>query len=159
MRILLSGLLALLTLTSVSGQLANTKKAFAEVKRSKIIVGTSGNEAMDQALRVAIDSFWTYARIAEELPYEEALKKANKDDSYMVLYLDNMRSETRLSTMSMNNAGALVSNPSWMPGPASQSLVLTISKGKNLKRDMMAFVALPSGEDGTVPAAAIHWSG
>ncbi|CAH1001495.1 hypothetical protein LEM8419_02398 [Neolewinella maritima] len=155
MRVILTGLMALFMLFPLMGQMANTKKAFAEVKRSKIILGLSGNEAVDNTLRTAVDSFFRFARVVEELPYKDALAKAHKDDRMMVLYLDQLRSETTLASNSLNGSGALVT--SWIPGPASRSAVLTISAGKNLKKNMMAYVALPLGDDDELPAAAVHF--
>ncbi|MGB3798527.1 MAG: hypothetical protein WA952_01860, partial [Lewinella sp.] len=94
-RTLLTGLLVLLLLP-LTAQMANTKKAITEIRRSKIILGVTGDEQIDQRLRTAVDSFWRVGRITDEMPCEEALEVANKDDRTMVLYFDNMKSETSM---------------------------------------------------------------
>ncbi|WP_104418795.1 hypothetical protein [Neolewinella xylanilytica] len=139
----------------LTGQLANTKAAITEIRRSKIILGLTGDEHIDRTLRIAVDSFWRVGRLTEEMPYEEALQAANDDDRTMVLYVDNMKSETRLMQNQFDNGGVPTMN--WLPGPSSQSLILTVSDGKRLKRDMKAFLALPTDEDGLVPEAAIYF--
>ena len=135
--------------------MANTKKAVTEIRRSKIILGLSGDEHIDQALRTAVDTFWRVGRVTEEMPYEEALEIANKDDRTMVLYFDQFKSETRMAQTRFDGRG--VAQTMWMPGPASHSLVLTVSSGKRLKRDMKAFLAIPTDANNTVPAAAVQF--
>ena len=45
-----------------------------------------------------------------------------------------------------------------MPGPASQGLVLSIREGKPTRKGMLAFVGIPTGEDGSLPPAALHFA-
>ena len=96
-RIFLSGLLLLAILLPLSGQIGNSKAAFVQIKRSKVILGLSGNEELDNALRTAVDSFWTYARLDGELPLKEAYAKAQKDDRLVVLAIDKRVSEISIS--------------------------------------------------------------
>ncbi|WP_157975933.1 hypothetical protein [Lewinella sp. IMCC34191] len=154
-RTCLTGLLVLLLLP-LTAQLANSKKAITEIRRSKIILGLTGDEQIDQALRTAVDTFWRVGRLSGEMPYEEALEVANKDDGTMVLYFDNMTSETSMLQNQFGQSG--LTRQTWVPGPSSRSLILTVSSGKRLKRDMKAFLALPTDDDGTVPEAAVHFA-
>ena len=153
-RILLTALLALF-LIPLSGQMANTKKAVTEIRSSKIILGLSGDEDIDQALRTAVDSFWRVGRVVGEMPVKEALEKANRDDRTMVLYLDKMSSQVNLANTTFDSRG--VPQQNWLPGPSSVSPILTVSSGKRLKRDMKAFIALPIDEEMLVPTAAIYF--
>ncbi|MGB3799121.1 MAG: hypothetical protein WA952_04855, partial [Lewinella sp.] len=70
-------------------------------------------------------------------------------------YFDNMKSETSMMQNPQNMRRGL--NVTWMPGFSSESLILTVSSGKRLKRDMKAFLALPTNEEGVVPEAAIYF--
>ncbi|MEM9023774.1 MAG: hypothetical protein AAGB22_08525 [Bacteroidota bacterium] len=65
-----------------------------EIKSAKMIVGLTDDEDLNASLRVAVDSFWTFNRVVEYLPLEEAKKKAKEDDKLMVLSIGSTTSKS-----------------------------------------------------------------
>lgn len=78
--------MVLFTSMNVNAQFLNLDEA-KKIKASKVILAMTDDEAVNEALRKAIASFWTLTEIAEELPTAEAIKKIKEDGSVTVIML------------------------------------------------------------------------
>jgi hypothetical protein len=102
-----------------------------EIKQSKLILGLPKNEEVAEILKKMVSENWTFVKIEEELPLEEALAKSKENDNIMVLCIENKKS----SSLSRNTA--LGNQYKWV----SMGLQLEIQK-KNGR--MVAWQAFPT---------------
>jgi hypothetical protein len=58
------------------------------------------NEEVAEILKKMVSENWTFVKIEEELPLEEALAKSKENDNIMVLCIENKKS----SSLSRNTA-------------------------------------------------------
>ncbi|MBL4655730.1 MAG: hypothetical protein JKY33_07900 [Bacteroidia bacterium] len=72
--------------TTVKAQLHVIKLEKVEIiKNATLIVGTSHDEAVNEALYDAVKQFWTIGKVGEPMPLAEAIKKAKEDESIIVI--------------------------------------------------------------------------
>lgn len=72
--------------TTLSAQVAKLDDIRA-IKNSKVIVGLSGNDELDEILRRVITKYWSFSEVIAFENAETATKKAKLDDNLMVLKL------------------------------------------------------------------------
>lgn len=84
MKKLLAIIILFASVGSINAQLIKLTDVKA-VEKTKLIVGLSGNQAQDDALKKALKDFWTLSEIGESMPTKEAKTKAKANDKLFVI--------------------------------------------------------------------------
>ncbi|MFS4457382.1 hypothetical protein [Maribacter sp. 2304DJ31-5] len=85
--------LTILTFTNTIAQIPKLKQ-IKNLKDSKVIIGLSGYEDVDENLVRMVNKFWDLCPISEALPMEEAIGKAKDNDNLYAIYLSSYESQS-----------------------------------------------------------------
>jgi len=84
-------ILLLLSFTKLNAQIIKLKD-LEIIKNSKLIVAQTENEFLNEAIKDALEKYWTLNEVAEYMPRKEAYKKAKSNDDLLVFALSDDRS-------------------------------------------------------------------
>lgn len=85
-------------------------KDVKNLKSSKVIIGLSGNEALDNDLKSIIKNTWKLSEISESLPLKEAREKAKGDDNTFVLHINSVGTRNAHFDAGSNTKYIFISN-------------------------------------------------
>jgi len=84
-------ILLLLSFTKLNAQIIKLKD-LEIIKNSKLIVAQTENEFLNEAIKDALEKYWTLNEVVEYMPRKEAFKKAKSNDDLLVFALSDDRS-------------------------------------------------------------------
>lgn len=84
-------ILLLLSFTKLNAQIIKLKD-LEIIKNSKLIVAQTENEFLNEAIKDALENYWTLNEVVEYLPRKEAFKKSKSNDDLLVFALSDDRS-------------------------------------------------------------------
>lgn len=146
--------------SSAFAQLYVAKKYVDRVRESKTILGLSGDEAIDEALRTAVDRFYTLSEVVEALPAKEALAKASADPGLTVLYFTTYNASGGRSSFTPNKVDAdtttLRSKPAKAAGKKfGRQLAIVNGEGWN---DLLLWTFVAPNAEHQLTPAIVHFA-
>jgi len=85
--------ITLLLFVNLNAQIPKLKD-IQNLKSSKVIIGLTGNQDLDNDMQEMIKGIWNICEIDSAIPLKQALSKASQNKDLFVLYLGSMSSRS-----------------------------------------------------------------